>query len=96
LHVRRAYYYCRRCGQGLAPFDDAAGLSERRLTPGLERAASLAGVVAGSFREAADEVLWELAGISLAESTVKRVTQDAGARLRQDLAEGVTFGPRNP
>jgi hypothetical protein len=92
LKYTRAYYYCRRCGQGFCPFDEAAGLTSRRLTPGLERAASLAGTVAGSFREAADEVLWELAGVSLAESTVERTTEDAGARLRQAWAEGATFG----
>jgi hypothetical protein len=92
LHYGRAYYYCRRCGRGLCPFDDDAGLTGRRQTPGLERAASLAGSVAGSFREAADEVLWELAGIRLSESTVQRTTEDAGARLRHAWAEGATFG----
>jgi hypothetical protein len=93
LHYSRAYYYCRCCGQGLAPFDDRAGLTGRRLTPGLERVATLAGIVAGSFREAADEVLWELAGIHLSESTVERTTEDAGTRLRQAWAAGATFGP---
>ena len=52
LTYTRAYYYCRRCGTGFCPFDAAVGLTGRRLTPGLERAASLAGTVAGSFREA--------------------------------------------
>jgi hypothetical protein len=92
LHYSRAYYYCRRCGRGFCPFDDDAGLSGRRQTPAVERAATLAGIVAGSFREAADEVLWELAGIHLSESTVERTTEDAGARLRQAWAAGVTFG----
>jgi hypothetical protein len=93
LHYTRAYYYCRRCGHGLCPFDEDAGLTGRRQTPGLERAASLAGSVAGSFREAAAEVLWELAGIRLSESTVARTTEGAGDRLRQAWAEGATFGP---
>src|SRR6266496_3056801 len=34
---QRAYYLCRRCGQGLFPFDQQAGLTDRNLTPGLER-----------------------------------------------------------
>jgi hypothetical protein len=96
LSYTRAYYYCRRCGRGCCPFDDDAGLTDRRLTPGLERAASLAGIAAGSFREAADEVLWELAGLRLSESTVERTTEDAGGRLRQAWAEGATFGPPRP
>jgi hypothetical protein len=93
LHYRRAYSYGRRCGRGFCPFDEDAGLTGRRQTPGLERAASWAGRVAGSFREAADEVLWELAGIRLSEATVARTTEDAGGRLRQAWAEGATFGP---
>ena len=93
LHYTRAYYSCRRCGRGLCPFDEDAGLTGRRQTPGLERAARLAGSVAGSFREAADEVLWELAGVRLSESTVARTTEGAGGRLRQAWAEGATFGP---
>ena len=36
----RAYYLCRRCGQGLFPFDRQAGLTARNLTPALERVAT--------------------------------------------------------
>ena len=33
IHYRRAYYYCRRCGQGYCPFDDQAGIPAHQLTP---------------------------------------------------------------
>src|SRR3954454_14212876 len=33
LCCRRAYYYCRRCGEGQFPWDDAVGLTPRHLTP---------------------------------------------------------------
>jgi hypothetical protein len=94
LCCSRAYYLCRRCGGGLCPWDEAVGLSSRRQTPGVERAAALAGIAAGSFRCAADEVLWELAGVRLSESTVERVTEDAGRRLRAGWLAGATFGAR--
>jgi hypothetical protein len=89
----RAYYLCRRCGQGLFPFDDTAGLTTRRLTPGLERVATLAGTVADSFEKAAD-LLEEMAGVRLGESTVERTTEDAGTRLAEAVETGVAFGPR--
>ena len=43
IRYRRAYYYCRRCGQGLCPFDDRAGISARDPTPAAEQLATLAG-----------------------------------------------------
>jgi hypothetical protein len=89
----RAYYLCRRCGKGNFPFDHQAGLTTRNLTPGLERVVALAGTVAGSFEKAA-ELVQEMAGIRLGESTVERSAEEAGARLRQHLHAGRTFGPQ--
>jgi hypothetical protein len=92
LRYRRAYYYCRRCGQGRCPFDEQTGISARDLTPAAEQLATLAGAVADSFGKGAD-LLLEMANLRLSESTVQRTTEDAGARLAGLLAEGVTFGP---
>jgi hypothetical protein len=93
IRYYRAYYLCRRCGKGLFPFDQQAGLTARKLTPGLERVATLAGTVADSFEKGAD-LLQEMAGIRLGESTVERTTEDAGNRLAQDVQAGRTFGLR--
>jgi hypothetical protein len=93
VRYQRAYYLCRRCGKGSFPFDHQAGLTARNLTPGLERVATLAGTVAGSFEKAA-ELVQEMAGTRLGESTVERTTEDAGERLARDLRAGRTFGPR--
>lgn len=93
VRYQRAYYLCRRCGQGLFPFDQQAGLTGRHLTPGLERVATLAGTVADSFEKAA-EVVQEMAGVRLGESTVERTTEDAGCRLAAAVAAGQTFGPK--
>src|SRR4029077_2355582 len=87
---RRAYYLCRRCGQGLFPFDRQAGLTSRNLTPALERIAALAGAVADSFGKGAD-LLEEMGGVRLGESTVERTTEDAGERLADAVAAGATF-----
>jgi hypothetical protein len=89
----RAYYLCRRCGKGLFPFDQQAGLTHRKLTPGLERVMALAGTVADSFEKGAD-LVQEMAGLRFGESTVERTTEEAGQRLAQQLQAGQTFGPK--
>jgi hypothetical protein len=93
VRYRRAYYLCRRCGEGSFPFDDAAGLTARRLTPALERVTTLAGAVADSFEKGAD-LLEEMAGVRLGESTVERTTEDAGRRLADAVQTGVALGPK--
>ena len=93
LRYSRAYYLCRRCGKGLFPFDRDAGLTARDLTPALERVATLAGAIADSFEKGA-ELLEEMAGTRLSESTVGRTTEDAGRRLADAVAAGSTVGPK--
>jgi hypothetical protein len=88
----RAYYYCGRCGQGRAPFDEAVGLTPKRLTPGAERVTCLAGLLSDSFEEAAEKVLPELSGLRLSEATAQRTTEAAGQRLGQWLDDGRTLG----
>lgn len=87
----RAYYYCRRCRAGHCPADAALGLAGGELTPAARELAALAGTLA-SFAEAAEKVLPRLAGLRLAESTVERVTEAAGAELGRRLAAGEVFG----
>jgi hypothetical protein len=93
VRYQRAYYLCRRCGKGLFPFDRQAGLTTRNLTPALERVVSLAGTVADSFEKGAD-LVHEMAGVRLGESTVERTSEDAGQRLAEAVQAGQTFGPK--
>jgi hypothetical protein len=93
LRYRRAYYLCRQCGKGLFPFDRKAALTSRDLTPALERVSTLAGAVADSFEKGA-ELLEEMAGVRLSESTVERTTEDAGQRLVAVVAAGTPLGPK--
>lgn len=95
VHCDRAYYDCRSCGTGTCPWDAAVGLTDRRLTPAVERLATLTGGVADSFDKGAD-VLAETAGIRLSESTVERTTEAAGQRIADAFAAGRLFGPRAP
>jgi hypothetical protein len=94
--VQRAYYYCHRCGHGLFPWDDEVGLTPKRLTPGAERAVSLAGLLTDSFEEAADKVLPDLSGLRLSETAVQRTTEAAGERLGAHLDQGKVLGGPTP
>jgi hypothetical protein len=93
VRYRRVYYLCRICGKGLFPFDREAGITTRDLTPALERVATLAGTVADSFEKGA-ELLEEMAGVRVSESSVERTTEDAGARLAEVVEAGQTLGPK--
>jgi len=93
VRYERAYYFCRRCGHGVFPFDQQAGLTPRNLTPGLERVSALAGTVGDGFKNGA-RLVEEMAGIRLSESTTERTTEDAGTRLRQLQEAGQTLGPK--
>ena len=96
VHYRRGYYHCGRCGHGLFPFDDEAGLGPHRLTPGAERIVGLLGLSCDSFEEAAQKVLPEACGLHLGESTVRLVTEDAGARLGKLHEDGHALGDSKP
>lgn len=91
IRYQRAYYYCRRCGKGLCPFDQQAGITSRGLTPATEQLATLAGAVADSFERGA-ELLKEMAGVRLSESTVERTTEEVGQRIEGHLKAGTLFG----
>jgi hypothetical protein len=91
VSCERAYYYCGRCGQGVIPWDQAVGLTARSFTPGTERLVCLAGTLSDGFAEAADKVLPEMAGLKVAETTVQRTTEAAGARVAEHLHAGGTF-----
>ena len=80
----RAYYYCGLCGEGSCPWDARVGLTDHRLSPAVERLATLCGAVADSFEKGA-ELLQETAGIRLSESTVQRTTEATGERIAGHL-----------
>jgi hypothetical protein len=96
VHCERGYYYCGRCGAGLAPWDRAVGLTLRSFTPATERLVCLAGTLSDGFEEAATKVLPEMAGLKVAETTVQRTTEAAGARVAGHLHAGGTFAFPHP
>lgn len=84
ITIRRAYYACPGCGQGLAPLDDALGLERDSHSPGVRR---LAWRFGGRlpFAQAAQS-LAEAARIHLSASTVRTLTEAIGAQREAALA----------
>jgi hypothetical protein len=78
VKLQRAYYHCRHCGSSSLPYDQQAGLCSAAASPGVSRAACLLGIEM-PFAQAA-QVLWELTGIRVSESTVARLAGRAGAK----------------
>jgi hypothetical protein len=66
-------------------------LNDDRLSPAVERLATLCGAAADSF-EKGTELLKETAGIRLGESTVQRTTEATGNRIAEHMQKGRTFG----
>jgi hypothetical protein len=92
LRLQRAYYHCPHCRAGSVPWDATLAVGRRDLTPAASEVVALAGTL-DPFGQAAERTLPKLAGLRLAESTVERTTEDAGARLQKLLAEKIVFGP---
>ena len=91
LRLQRCYYHCRKGGHGYVPWDQELGLGAAALTPAAAEVTSLAGVQ-NSFAQASEITLRKMCGLWIGESTVERVTESAGERLKKLLAEKVTFG----
>jgi hypothetical protein len=92
--VKAAYYHCSHCRRGGKPWEQTLRLKPNvSLTPGSEEIVALAGIL-GSFADGAERVLQKLSGLRLSESTVERTTEAAGQRLREQLDEGKSLGPR--
>lgn len=91
MHVRRAYYYCGRCKQSFLPYDDVVGLLDE-ISPGLRPLVCLAGTLA-PFQDAAQDVLKRFSGVRISESTVLRITEGEGERLRAQQRQGRIVEP---
>jgi len=83
VRVRRKYYRCGGCAQGVVPFDSWAGVGKSHLTIGACRLACLA-AAAWSF-DKASEHLHEFCGLSISDQTIRRVADAEGTRAAEWL-----------
>jgi len=77
----RGYYHCGACRRGFAPLDTRLGVAGSSLSPGLARAAALAGAEMPYAKSV--EFIGTVTGLHLAStSTLARTTRAQGARAR--------------
>jgi hypothetical protein len=79
VNIKRAYYYCDECRQGVLPRDEQLDIMGTSFSPGVRR---LMGRVGGkeSFNEGRED-LEELAGIKVKTKAVERIAEGIGEQL---------------
>ena len=82
IKIERAYYHCRHCGVGLAPYDIDSGLGPGQLSAGLAKACCLL-AVDDSFEQTSRKIE-RLFGQKVSPNTIDRLTHQVGAVLLQD------------
>ena len=89
--VKSPYYHCPACGQGVKPGERNLRIGKRRVTAAAAEAIALAGLLT-SFGRAQRQTLATLTGVRVSESTVQRVTEDAGEDLAAAQVGKETYG----
>jgi hypothetical protein len=78
--LERAYYHCRQCGKGQFPLDEALGVADTSLTPGVQEAVAWAD--AGFAYGRAAEFLERTVGLTLSKDTHETVSADLGQAVQ--------------
>lgn len=90
IEIQRAYYHCRQCGAGQAPYDVDSGLGTGQLSAGLAKACCLL-AVDDSFEQTSGKIE-HLFGQKVSPNTIERLTHQVGAvLLRQQDQELADF-----
>ncbi len=87
LQLERAYYHCSHCERGSCPRDQALGLGDSSLSPGVLRMVGLVGAMV-SFEEG-DALLHRLAGLAVGSKQVERSAKALGEAIDRDEREHV-------
>jgi len=85
IKIERAYYHCRHCGVGLAPYDLDSGLGHGQLSAGLAKACCLL-AVDDSFEQTSRKIE-QLFGQEVSPNTIDRLTHQVGSVLLQQEDE---------
>jgi uncharacterized protein UPF0236 len=79
VELARPYFYCRLCGRGLYPLDDALGLSGGRIQRDVQQAAAT--LVTEVPYATADALFRDLSGIALSSERMHTMTNQAAEGL---------------
>jgi hypothetical protein len=85
VSVERAYYHCRQCGKGDFPLDQALGVVDTSLTPGVREAVAWADAAFAYGRAA--EFLERMVGLTLSKETHETVSGQLGQAVQPQETE---------
>ena len=77
ITVKRAYYHCPDCGEGLFPYDIISGLGSEQLSSGLAKACCLL-AVDDSFEQSSRKIE-AITGQKVSDNTIERVACQVGS-----------------
>lgn len=78
--LKRAYYYCPKCKQGVFPLDEELGVGDHSWTPGTIQRAIRVGIEIASYERAA-ATFGELMHLPLSKSSLQRLIAKYGGKL---------------
>lgn len=92
--LERGYYYCSHCKESIFPLDQQLKVTEKHWSEGVSKLTTwLCGQV--SFEDAA-EILEQVGGIHLSDSTALRKTQKWGKKLKDQEANQAQAAQQKP
>jgi hypothetical protein len=94
ITLRRAYYACAACGHGHCPLDAVLGLGRDSPSPGVRRLAGRFGARL-PFAQAAADLAAATVTVRLSPSTVRTITEAAGAQRERALAAEIAAAWRH-
>lgn len=86
VEIRRAYYRCPECGEGVIPKDRELGIEGTSFSPGVRRMMARVGAKE-SFEEGRID-LEELAGVRVTAKEVERTAEEIGEEIEMVSAQG--------
>ena len=87
VHLKRAYYYCGKCGQGWFPLDEAMQVQGTIFSPGVREAICL--VDAEIPFERGQEMLARLSGVQIHSDEGRRLAEELGEELEHQTQEEI-------
>ena len=90
MELERAYYHCQACGNGFYPQDEALGMAESSVSPGVLRMIGLS--AAGASFATSQQLLRELASVPLSVKQVERSAERLGEQIADDERSYRIFG----
>jgi hypothetical protein len=85
IKVKRAYYHCAGCGEGIFPYDVASGVGSEQVSPGLAKACCLL-AVDDSFEQSSRKIE-AITGQKVSDNTIERAVCKVGSVAQEQQAQ---------